>query len=191
MYAGAGDDTVYGGAGFDKFYASEGADHYDGGKNRDDVRYFNSTEGLVIDMNDASQSTGLAAGDTFHLIEEVLGTNYDDVIRVSEGVRVRDARNGNDDITDSTGLEVLRGGNGADIFRFVANDGETDQISDFTIGEDRIDVAAWGVSSFNDLVFTSTNDGADTLVSFGSESVLLKSFDEIEIGLVGHADFIL
>lgn len=50
---------------------------------------------------------------------------------------------GADILIDGPGSDVLTGGAGADLFVLGA-DGETDVILDFTPGEDRIDLSAWG-----------------------------------------------
>jgi Ca2+-binding RTX toxin-like protein len=65
---GAGDDTLIGGAGDDTFDGSgAGADSFDGGTGNDWVDYSSAGApfGLVVDMANPSQSTGVATGDTF------------------------------------------------------------------------------------------------------------------------------
>ncbi|MEP1698530.1 MAG: hypothetical protein ABJJ69_18510, partial [Paracoccaceae bacterium] len=64
-----------------------------------------------------------------------------------------------------------KGGTGADTFRFVAGDGETDRVTDFALGEDLLDLTAWGVTDFGELTIATSGD--DLIVSYGVESLQL------------------
>ena len=194
IYDGAGDDAVFGGNGFDRFYAGDGADAYYGGEdNRDNVLYIYSTEGLTIDMNDASNSTGIAEGDTFDSIERVHATNYDDIIYLADGVDMYDARNGDDIIHDAGGYELMKGGNGADTFVLVAGDGQQDRIHDFTSGVDNIDISSWDVTLWSEIDISLDYSNAGNLrgidVSSVSESILLSYLDGDDMALLTAADF--
>ena len=72
---------------------------------------------------------------------------------------------GNDTITGGTGDDTMTGGTGDDTFVFAAGDG-SDTITDFTDGEDMIDLSAFSsISGFPDL--TITQDGDDTVIDLG------------------------
>ncbi|MCA3955771.1 VWA domain-containing protein [Vibrio vulnificus] len=68
---------------------------------------------------------------------------------------------GNDILIGGLGDDILTGGDGADIFKFVdqtgLRDGERDTITDFTAGEDKIDLS--------DLLHTNQNDSIDSLLA--------------------------
>ncbi|WP_225449650.1 Ig-like domain-containing protein [Vibrio vulnificus] len=68
---------------------------------------------------------------------------------------------GNDILIGGLGDDILTGGDGADIFKFVdqtgLRGGERDTITDFTAGEDQIDLS--------DLLHTNQNDSIDSLLA--------------------------
>ena len=164
IYDGAGDDTVDGGTGRDRFFAGEGSDTYIGGGDRDELFYSTSTTGLTIDMVDTGNNTGIAVGDSYFEIEYLHGSNFDDLI-VATTERVF-GRDGDDIIQDSEGLQRMFGGDGSDVFRFVDADSERDRISDFELGNDRIDLSLWGVTSLHDtgLLIEERMNGQGTLL---------------------------
>lgn len=78
-------------------------------------------------------------------------------------------------IRDTAGVDVLTGGAGADVFVLGADAG-ADTISDFTLGEDRVDLSAWtGLRSKTQLSFEAMTDGIR--IGYGAESLRLQSAD--------------
>lgn len=78
--------------------------------------------------------------------DDLIGGAGNDAI---EGGAGRDRINGgagDDTITGGAGADRLTGGAGADLFRFGAADGPGDVITDFTPGEDRIDLTPTGAA---------------------------------------------
>lgn len=76
---------------------------------------------------------------------------------------------GDDILTDGGGNDVLTGGSGGDVFVFSA-DGEADQITDFDITEDRINLSFWGrIYDKSDLDFGSIDGGIQ--ISFADETL--------------------
>lgn len=76
-------------------------------------------------------------------------------------------------IVDTPGSDTLTGGAGADVFVFGA-DGTADYVTDFTPGEDSLDLSSWtGLRSKAQLVFTSTADGLR--ITYGNENLYLQS----------------
>ena len=73
---------------------------------------------------------------------------------------------GDDTMTGGTGDDTMTGGTGDDTFVFAAGDG-SDTITDFTDGEDPIDLSAFSaISGFSDL--TINQDGDDTVIDLGA-----------------------
>lgn len=82
---------------------------------------------------------------------------------------------GDDRLVDGAGVDVLTGGAGADTFVFVG-DGRLDTITDFTLGEDRIDLSDLNMLyHYSALDITSQSYGA--LIRFGAERLRIESSD--------------
>ncbi len=72
-------------------------------------------------------------------------------------------------IVDGAGVDVLTGGDGADLFVLSA-DGNPDTITDFAIGEDSLDLSAWnGLRSKSQLFFDDRPDGIQ--ITYGEEEL--------------------
>ena len=131
----AGVDTLNGGSGADELFGGDGndfitglgdADDADGGAGFDTLS-FQATQGLVNvvireDGSGANNPTGsdpagapFGLNDTFSNIEQVVGSEGDDIIRV-DGARATTVHGlgGNDQLIGGTGNDVLLGGDGDD-----------------------------------------------------------------------------
>ncbi len=110
-----GDDWFAGGSGNDVMWGSIGADHFYGGADSDTVNYSNSGYGGVsLDLGRGVGWDGLADGDTYRSVENVIGTAFDDYIAGSSSDNVIRAGNGDDRVTISDGNDTLDGGGGTD-----------------------------------------------------------------------------
>lgn len=103
--------------------------------------------------------TGTAKNDTLY------GTAGDDIISGLGGDDTIYAGAGNDVLYGGMGTNTLYGGDGNDIFRVKSPSGRgerLDIVADFQNG-DRIDVSAYGITSFEQLqAILETRDGTDT-----------------------------
>ena len=82
---------------------------------------------------------------------------------------------GDDLLRDGAGMNQLTGGTGADTFMLVG-DGGTDRITDFELGQDRLDLSHWsGFTHVQQLTVTSTATGA--ILSFSNEQLVVESAD--------------
>lgn len=80
---------------------------------------------------------------------------------------------GADILRDGAGQDMLTGGAGADIFVLSA-DGQRDQITDFTLGEDRLDLSLWpGLRDISQLWFSLRDDGVE--IRYGDEVLIVQS----------------
>lgn len=170
LVGGAGSDALNGGNGHDHLTGGTGADALNGGAGYDYARYDAATSAVVADLLNAASNTGDAAGDTFNLIEGLVGSNFGDTLLGDgngndlngfAGNDFIDGRGGNDRLAGNDGHDHLVGGTGADII-----DGSTG--FDYA----RYDTAQAGV------VVDLANPGANTGDAAGD------SFNSIE-GLVG------
>lgn len=99
----AGDDVLIGGL---------GADILSGGFGSDTASYEFSTTGLYVFMGDAANWTGEAAGDSFDSIENITGSNFDDILGGNGLANVLKGGGGNDILYGGGGADVLDGGAG-------------------------------------------------------------------------------
>lgn len=80
---------------------------------------------------------------------------------------------GADVLRDGAGSDRMAGGTGADVF-VLGRDGVADAITDFTPGEDRIDLSAWaGLRSPRQLWMTTTADGFR--ITYGTEVLSVRT----------------
>jgi Ca2+-binding RTX toxin-like protein len=104
-----------------------------------------------------------------------IGTAGDDQLIGSVVGETLSGLGGDDILLDGRGNDILTGGAGADLFVFTA-DGQSDQITDFERGIDKLDLSAfdflYGVSQ---LSIAPTANGA--VLSFGNEMIFVTTSD--------------
>jgi Ca2+-binding RTX toxin-like protein len=187
---GEGDDRLWGNEGADILIGGTGADILSGGAGVDTADYSASRGGVTVDMRygTATGIGGDAEGDTLFMIENLIGSDYndnltatnadaqltgragDDVLLGNGGDDRLDGGAGNDTLTGSDGGDVLTGGSGADTFVFVyffdSELGREDQITDFSSAEaDIINLSSMDAnsnSSGSNEAFTYISSGAFT-----------------------------
>jgi len=135
-----------------------------------------SISGLDMSAKQFAQAlTHLNTGQLMHLLlggnETISGTGYDDFLLGGKGNDTILGNEGNDrifgmagkdNIDGGTGNDLLMGGHGRDTFVFAPGTGQ-DVIGDFSKG-DRIDLTAWGFSSweeFSSQYLETENDDDD------------------------------
>ena len=125
--------------------------------------------------------------------DDVVATNAgDDLIASGSGADVVLAGAGDDTIIGGLGPDNLTGGAGADLFAFSAEDFATggftaDFITDFTPGEDTIELAGFGVTDLASLSFVTVAEG-DAIDLGGGRFIVLEgltSADLLEGDVVG------
>src|SRR5262249_20043369 len=102
-----------GGMGNDLLFGLYGNNHFVGGDGEDTVFYSGDatiTTGITADLADPSHNTGLAAGDTYDGVENVLGSILDDTLIGDDGNNVLMGSFGNDRLIGGAGADVLNGG---------------------------------------------------------------------------------
>jgi len=131
----------------------------------DDTQIFitSGSEPGVTVINIDLSSLGSVINST---LEHAEGTENDDLMMIAGNGQL-DGGAGNDIICDGGGVNTLTGGSGSDTF-VLTEDGNVDTITDFTPGEDRIDLTF--IKSYRDisqLDIKYTSDGA--VITFGDE----------------------
>ncbi|MEL6700439.1 MAG: calcium-binding protein, partial [Pseudomonadota bacterium] len=110
-----------------------------------------------------------------------VGTDGRDQLLLDDGGATVDAGAGQDIIVDGDGFDVMTGGAGADIF-ILSADGVQDQILDFELGTDTLDLSEWGfLRDLRQVTVQSTSNGA--ILTFGSESLRLFSANGASISV--------
>lgn len=105
----------------------------------------------------------------------LVGTTNNDILQGHDGEDVIQGSAGDDIIRDGAGNDTLTGGAGRDIF-ILSHDGATDVISDFTVGEDMLDLALWPfLRDISQLTFSLRSYGMD--VKYGDERLIVYSSD--------------
>lgn len=147
---------------------------------------------LIKGTNSSEVIPGTTAGDEIYGYggnDKIYGYEGHDLISGGAGNDTLYGGSGNDDIFGDSGINTLYGGSGADWFRMSARSNvlSDDYIADFQLGQDRIDLRAWGASDFSQVqaLLGTTTDGGSILNAYaGGYSHV------IEIGGIGRSEFI-
>lgn len=140
ILAGAGDDTLIGNSavnrlagadGDDVLEGGAGADTLDGAAGIDTVRYTTSNSAISIDFAMNTASGGHAEGDLILFVENIIGSEFDDLligdlsnnkITAGDGNDTLRGGGGEDDLTGGGGADSLSGGEGADFLKGLGGD---------------------------------------------------------------------
>jgi len=157
-----GNDTLIGGGGDDQLQGGAGADTLDGGYGYDTARYNTSDAAVIVNLGADTASGGHAEGDELDAIENLVGSQFGDMLIGDAGMNRLDGFAGDD---------ILRGGGGADIL-FGHTGFDTADYSDSVTG---VDIGLFrigtGGTAQGDLLLgieaiTGSNHG-DTLIGAG------------------------
>lgn len=178
LFGGSGDDDLSGMEGADILRGDEGADTMTGGDGDDSLWGGDDDDTLMGDRDATDQSYG---GFTSH--DRLFGQDGDDklyggsgndllvggkgndLLRGGDGNDTLFGRSGADRLYGGKGADSLNGGGGADVFVFDDSDAHAmDTITDFKVGEDKIDLTAFGYMSMETIDIQTT--GPDTVISY-------------------------
>jgi len=113
FYGDDGENNFRGMAGYDVFFGSAGGrERYDGGSGSDTITYVNSTAGVIADLGLGYGSGGDASRDLYTSIENLGGTNFDDMLVGDDGRNNLRGLSGNDTISGGGGIDRIFGGRG-------------------------------------------------------------------------------
>ncbi|MEH3086241.1 MAG: PA14 domain-containing protein [Xylophilus ampelinus] len=127
---GAGDDTLEGGA---------GADTLVGGVGSDTASYGTATAAVRVSLASPNTNTGDAAGDSYDSIENIAGSDFDDLLEGDSGNNRLDGGAGNDTLLGGSGEDSMVGGAGTDLADYSMATG--DLTIDLAAGTGEGDVA--------------------------------------------------
>lgn len=217
LVLGLGNDAAYGGAGDDLIF--ERANHLRagdvivGGEGLRDTLVVQSTGVLDLTLLDtfagmeqvrvaANQQItsvdadlrwiGRSGAETYGLgdgRDTVKAGGGDDTVSGGGGNDVLLGQGGDDRLIAGAGVDRLRGDSGADDFVFAPGD-DVNVVFDFTIGQDQIDLSAFGFTDFDTQVDPLLDDSLGrALIGLGNEDVVL--LNGVASSTLTAGDFIL
>ena len=198
LYGEAGDDSLVGGDGHDTLNGGADSDVIDGGRGNDELAdteginslYGNDGNDLLLTGMGDDTLYGDAGSDVLHSDagnDQLFGGVGDDELNGGEGNDNLIGGEGNDTITGLSGNDTLAGNEGSD--RFILFSEGTDTITDFTLGEDLLELPDnIGFEALE--IIQGQGDNADnTLINFESETLsILKDTNTVK---VSQADFVI
>lgn len=194
LVGGGGDDTLNGGQGIDTLNGGDNNDtivatHADGvdtitGGAGFDILDLSQVQGPVQVNQLAGTTTGSAGNDILtDVIEQIMGTNFDDVLSGGHGINVLDGGGGKDKFFGNNGDDLMRGGTGDDTFFFSNSDGN-DRLQGGA-GFDVLDYSSLnGVVQVNQLAGTTTGTANNDTLLDVFEMVIGTAFGDVLSG--GH-----
>ena len=146
-------NVLEGGGGGDRLSGGAGGDRLDGGGGDDTADYSASNAGVRVGLSTGAGSGGHAEGDTLTNIENVTGSNYNDILTGDDGNNVLEGGRGWDRLIGGRGADTLRGGDGDDTLSGGA-------------GADRLD----GGGRFDAADYSTSDAGVTVDLSTGAAS---------------------
>lgn len=158
LYGEDGNDILDGGDGDDILIGGRGADTLIGGNGIDTASYVTAQSAVIADLRNDGWS-GDAAGDTYFGVENLTGSNFNDILFGNVGANrldggrgsdLLDGGDGNDVLVGGFGADTLSGGFGADTFEILFEGGGVfDRILDFQ-SDDQFRITGFQVNLGND-----------------------------------------
>ena len=139
-----------------------------------DIFVASSSETGVTQLRFDTGSAGLTqtAGRAGGVLD---GTDGGDILQGHNGDDIISAGQGDDVLRDGAGVDIMSGGAGADVF-ILSADGQTDTITDFTVGQDQIDLSLWPMlRDISQLFIGLQSDGMQ--ITYGDEILYVQSAD--------------
>lgn len=171
LIGGGGDDFLVGGNDNDQITGGEGADAIDGGAGVDTAFYHASSAGVDVSLATGAGFGGEAEGDSLTGVENLRGSNFDDVLTGDNAINNLFGGNGDDLLQGGGGNDVLGGGLGAD--RFDGGEG--------------VDIVTYGASTSRVIInlvnqtFVGGHATGDRLLS-GIEGIEGSAFGDLLTG---------
>lgn len=114
IVGGIGNDSLHGGDGNDTLIGGLGADAFFGDSGTNTASYIAAITGVTVSLADPTTNTGEAAGDTYVQIQNLHGSEYNDILTGDDNANYIHGGAGNDKIYGGGGDDMLFGGDGQD-----------------------------------------------------------------------------
>jgi serralysin len=194
IVGGLGNDTIYGNSGqgdYDLLYGNEGSDTF----------YVDTPDDLVFEQLNEGTDTVYADinGAGYYLYDHIenlvllddtpfgVGNSLDNRMTGNTFGNYLLGGRGNDTLNGMAGNDVLFGETGNDVFVFTAGTG-ADVVGDFTRGQDRIDLSAFGLT-FAQVQAGFVQVGNDGAINLGNGDMIV--LHSVTMSQLTAADFIL
>ncbi|KAK3584754.1 hypothetical protein CHS0354_002274 [Potamilus streckersoni] len=196
LIGGPGDDWLYGGEGHDTIFGGDGGDLIDGGGTGFNTIVFKgdgfNQMGVFVDLSTGKGSGADADGDTYIGIQNIFGSEYNDILYGNDKDNVIKGFQGNDYIHPYGSNDILTGGHGVDVYncsdatgrKEIWLDGDLDSPDLIMLDQMKISNICLFVIE-NDLFITDNSSGAtDQLLviikNFTAEKALINFKLQIE-----------
>ena len=143
----------------------------------DTVSYVKSTAGVNVNLKTWAGSGGFAEGDQLINIENIQGSDFNDVLTGNDKVNVLNGRGGDDTLDGGAGKDTLIGGAGFDVVSYASSttgviiDLSTGKVSSGDAdGDVLIEIEGIDGSEFSDTLIGDNND--NTFNGLGGDDVL-------------------
>ncbi|EGF91014.1 hemolysin-type calcium-binding repeat 2 copies family protein [Asticcacaulis biprosthecium C19] len=166
LAGGNGHDTLLGGGGSDVLNAGAGNDLVDGGAGVDTVSYAGAVNGMWIELNQGATAgfsrdgnlSGAMGTDSLRNLENVVGSDFSDIIKGNSGNNLIQGGNGYDTLYASRGIDTLDGGVGGGSANFSDISGLAATVN-LTTGAYSLNAGNYGtLISIDDATGTALND---------------------------------
>ena len=158
-----------------------GGDRIRGGNGDDDILGLGGADRLRGRGGDDSLDGG--SGN-----DRLIGNRGDDTLLGGDGKDRLKGGVGDDVLDGGAGVDRYHGGGGADTFIFGV-DGVRDHLRGFQSGADQIDLSAFALNDFADVLDNARERGGDTFINLGDGDII--KLHDVALSSLGEADFIL
>lgn len=168
VIARSGNDVIRMGPGTDQIFPGPGEDYIDGGPGVDSLAYPSDapdgsglvTQGITVSLAEGRAIDGWGFEDTFINIEDVSGSELDDIIVGDDGDNSLSGGDGEDTLEGGSGNDTLDGGRGNDQLEGGAGLDRAKYSGDVT---DYLIAESSDIVTVTDLNLADGDDGTDTL----------------------------
>ncbi|WP_187371585.1 beta strand repeat-containing protein, partial [Methylobacterium oryzihabitans] len=152
----AGANRLNGYGGNDWLQGGAGADTLEGGAGTDTAHYLGSAAGVTVSLLTGTGTGGDAQGDVLVGIENLNGSDFDDVLTGNAAANLLWGWGGNDTLAGSGGGDTLIGGAGSDTVSYA---GAAGSVVDLVNGRGAADGTAWDtLTSIENAIGTDGRD---------------------------------
>ncbi|MDD2781553.1 MAG: hypothetical protein PHR02_08435, partial [Sulfuricurvum sp.] len=172
IYGGSGDDFIYGGDGNDTLYGGTGNDWIDGDYGNDTISFADASSSVTINLNYGAAAIG-AETDYFSNIENVIASEYNDVIAGDSGNNTIDGAGGYDTVVFSNAASYYTVSENIDGSITVTGDG-TDTLVGIELLQFSDSTMNFGNESTSPEIISAVVSGNQVILTF-SEAMTLQN----------------